>query len=88
MPVRAVAFRQHMLLPLDEYLYALQQTIPRLTRSALPHCFQRHGGSRLPISQKGRSAPKKNVKDYPLGYLHVDFAEVRTQEGRQYRTKA
>jgi transposase InsO family protein len=28
--------------------------------------------------------PKKKFKDYPIGYLHVDFAEVRTEEGRQY----
>jgi transposase-like protein len=30
-----VAFRKHTLLPLDHCLYALQATIPRLTRSSL-----------------------------------------------------
>jgi len=30
-----VIFRQHALLPLDDCLYALQPTIPRLLRSAL-----------------------------------------------------
>ena len=30
----------------------------------------------------GQSPPKKKFKDYPIGYLHVDFAEVRTEEGR------
>ena len=30
-----VAFRQHTLLPLDDCLYALQATIPHLTRSSL-----------------------------------------------------
>src|ERR1700758_2596606 len=30
-----VAFRRHTLLPLDDCLYALQPTIPRLTRSSL-----------------------------------------------------
>src|SRR5688572_31302679 len=34
-----VAFRKHTLLPLDDCLYALQATIPHLTRSALPGCF-------------------------------------------------
>src|SRR5580693_4774107 len=43
-----VAFRKHTLLPLDDCLYALQATIPQLTRSALHRCFQRHGISRLP----------------------------------------
>src|SRR5690606_31924671 len=44
----AVAFRRHALLPLDDCLYALQASIPHLTRSALHRCFQRHGISRLP----------------------------------------
>ena len=44
----AVAFRRHTLLPLDDCLYALQATIPHLTRSSLHRCFQRHDISRLP----------------------------------------
>src|SRR5882757_932621 len=43
-----VAFRKHTLLPLDDCLYALQPTIPHLTRSSLHRCLQRHGISRLP----------------------------------------
>ena len=43
-----VAFRRHTLLPLDDCLYALQPTIPHLTRSSLHRCLQRHGISRLP----------------------------------------
>jgi len=80
----AVAFRRHTLLPLDDCLYALQATIPHLSRSALHRCFQRHGISRLPLSEDGQSPPKKKFKDYPIGYLHVDFAEVQIEEGRQY----
>ena len=38
-----VAFRRHALLPLDNCLYALQATIPHLTRSALHRCLQRNG---------------------------------------------
>jgi transposase-like protein len=78
----AVAFRRHTLLPLDDCLYALQATIPRLSRSALHRCFQRHGVS-LPLPEEGLSVPKKKFKDYPIGYLHVDFAEVQTEEGQQ-----
>ena len=33
-----VAFRRHTLLPLDDCLYALQASIPHLTRSALHRC--------------------------------------------------
>jgi hypothetical protein len=43
-----VAFRRHTLLPLDDCLYALQPTIPHLTRSSLHRCLKRHGISRLP----------------------------------------
>ena len=43
-----IAFRRHTLLPLDDCLYALQVTIPHLTRSSLHRCLQRHDISRLP----------------------------------------
>src|SRR5215212_6712552 len=42
-----VAFRRHTRLPLDDCLYALQPTLPHLTRSNLHRCVQRHGISRL-----------------------------------------
>ena len=80
----AVAFRRHTLLALDDCLYALQATIPHLSRAALHRCFQRHGISRLPLNEGGQSPLKKKCKDYPIGYQRVDFAEVRTEEGRQY----
>src|SRR4051812_38400951 len=35
-----VAFRKHTLLPLDDCLYALQGTIPKLTRSSLHRCLE------------------------------------------------
>ena len=75
-----VAFRKHTLLPLDDCLYALQATIPQLTRSSLHRLFQRHDISRLP-SIEGEK-PKKKFKAYPIGYFHVDIAEVRTEEGK------
>lgn len=56
-----VAFRWHTLLPLDDCLYALQPTIPHLTRSSLHRCLQRHGISRLP-DVEGDKAPKKKFK--------------------------
>src|ERR1700733_4430856 len=74
----AVTFRKHTLLPLDDCLYALQATLPQLTRSALHRCFQRHGISRLPETQGDKPAKKKS-KSYPIGYFHIDIAEVRTE---------
>lgn len=76
-----VAFRKHTLLPLDDCLYALQENIPQLTRSSLHRCFQRHGISRLPDIE-GDKEPKKKFKTYPIGFFHIDIAEVRTEEGK------
>lgn len=77
-----VAFRKHTLLPLDDCLYVLQETIPHLTRSALHRCLQRHGISRLPeIAEK---PTKSRFKPYPIGYFHLDIAEVQTEEGKLY----
>ncbi len=59
----AVAFRRHTLLALDDCLYTLQAPISHLSRSALHRCFQRHGISRLPLSEDGQSLPKKKFKD-------------------------
>ena len=78
-----VAFRRHTLLPLDDCLYALQPTIPTLTRSSLHRCLQRHGISRLPEIEGDKPA-KMKFKTYPIGYFHVDIAEVQTAEGKLY----
>ncbi len=78
-----VAFRRHTLLPLDDCLYALQPTIPHLTRSSLHRCLQRHGISQLPQIQ-GEASAKRKFKTYPIGYFHIDIAEVRTQQGKLY----
>lgn len=76
-----VAFRRHTLLPLDDCLYALQPTIPHLTRSSLHRCLQRHGIGRLP-DVEGDKPAKKKFKSYPIGFFHIDIAEVRTEEGK------
>ncbi len=60
-----VAFRKRTLLPLDDFLYALQPSIPYLTRSSLHRCLQRHGISRLPEVQGDRPV-RKRFKSYPL----------------------
>jgi hypothetical protein len=93
-----VAFRRHTLLPLDDCLYALQATIPHLTRSSLHRCLQRHGIGRLPppvFHPLARTEPlpappdiggdkpaKKKFKSYPIGFFHIDIAEVQTGSPR------
>lgn len=76
-----VAFRRHTLLPLDDCLYALQPSIPHLRRSALHRCLQRHGLSRLP-DVDGDKPKRQKFKRYPIGFFHIDIAEVQTAEGK------
>jgi transposase InsO family protein len=78
-----IAFRRHTLLPLDDCLYALQATIPQLTRSSLHRCLQRHDISRLP-DVEGATPTRRKFKAYPLGYFHIDIAEVHTAQGKLY----
>jgi len=78
-----VAFRRHTLLPLDDCLYALQPTIAHLTRSSLHRCLQRHGVSRLP-QMEGDKEPRRTFKTYPIGFFHIDIAEVQTAQGKLY----
>ena len=46
-------------------------------------CLKRHGISRLPHVEN-ESAEKRKFKAYPIGYFHIDIAEVRTAEGKLY----
>ena len=53
------------------------------TRSSLHRCLQRHGISRLP-EVVGDKEPKRRFKSYPIGFFHIDIAEVHTAEGKLY----
>src|SRR6202795_2788090 len=75
-----VAFRQKTLLPLDDVLGCLRDTIPNLSRSALHRCLQRHGISRLPVEETAEK--RKRFKTYEIGYVHIDSCELRHADGK------
>ena len=75
-----VAFRQKTLLPLDDVLGCLKDTIPNLSRSALHRCLQRHGISRLPVEET--TEKRKRFKTYEIGYVHIDSCELRHADGK------
>jgi hypothetical protein len=79
--VMVVAFRRHTLLPLDDCLYALQPSIPDLTRSSLNRCLQRHEISRLP-NLAGDKLRRPRFKRSPIGLVHIHIAGVQTAEGK------
>ena len=77
------AFRHHTLLPLDDCLYALQPWIPADPIRSAPvpattwHlASDRRGGRQKPRRQK--------FKRYPIGFFHIDTAEVQTREVRSF----
>ena len=50
---------------------------------SLHRCLKRYGISRLP-QVEDESADKRKFKTYPIGYFHIDIAEVRTAQGKLY----
>src|SRR5205085_12598598 len=80
-----VAFRRHTLLPLDDCLYALQATIPHLTRSSLHRCLKRHGISRLPqVEDEG--AAKRKFKAYPTRSVTFTSTSLSCAQQRESST--
>jgi transposase-like protein len=69
------------LLPLDDVLGCLRESIPRLTRSALHRCLVRHGISRLPGGE-GHASKRGRFAGTTIGYVHVDHCELRSAAGK------
>ena len=75
-----VAFRRHALLPLDDCLYALQPTIPHLTRSSL--CIAVLSATASADRPKWKATKSRGGSSRPIRSLHVDLAEVQTAQGK------
>jgi hypothetical protein len=78
-----VEFRRRTLLPLDDVLGCLRETISRLSRSALHRCLQRHGISRLPHDDE-RTPRRKRFAEARIGYVHIDVCELRLAQGKLF----
>src|SRR6266446_2301093 len=76
-----VEFRRRTLLPLDDVLGCLKDSIPKLTRSSLHRCLERHGISRLPESEE-KASKRGRFADTAIGYVHIDICEPRLAEGK------
>lgn len=75
-----VDFRRRTLLPMDDCLYAFQPSIPQLTRSALHHCLQQNGISRLP-DVEGEKPKRQSINLYAIGLFHMDIADITDRRG-------
>src|SRR4051812_9946010 len=70
-----VEFRRRTLLPLDDVLGCLRESISTLSRSALHRCLVRHGISRLPQDPESASK-RKRFAEGKIGYVHIDACEL------------
>jgi len=69
------------LLPLDDVLGCLRDSIPNLTRSSLHRCLTRHDISRLPESPD-KASKRGKFAAVAIGYVHIDISELRLAEGK------
>ncbi len=76
-------FRRITKFPLDDCFIALKDNIPALSRSNLFRCLKRNGLNQLP-KEKIEKRPRKKFKEYTIGFVHIDIAEIRTEEGKAY----
>ena len=76
-----VEFRRRTLLPLDDVLGCLRDSIPKLTRSSLHRCLTRHGISRLP-QDPGQGSKRGKFTNVAIGYVHIDISEMRLAQGK------
>ena len=75
-----VAFRQKTLLPLDDVLGCMRDTIPN---SAGAPCTVASSGMGSPGCRRKRPADKRNrFKSYQIGYVHIDSCELRHTDGK------
>jgi hypothetical protein len=76
-----IEFRRRTLLPLDDELGCLRESIPKLSRSALHRCLARHGISRRPKSED-TEARRGRFAQTTIGCVHIDTCELRCAEGK------
>src|SRR3954468_7752947 len=76
-------FRRRTLLPLDCVMGCLRDVIPKLSRSALHRCLQRHGISRLPRDEE-KASKRQRFAETTIGYVHIDVCELRLAEGKLF----
>jgi len=76
-----VEFRRRTLLPRDDVLGCLRESIPNLTRSSLHRCLTRHGISRLPESPD-QGSKRRKFAEAKIGFVHIDISELRLAQGK------
>ena len=82
-----VAFRQMTQLPLDDLLYSLQEPFPHLSHVIACIAVLSVTDVLCCLKKQHLSKLKRSLKEFkacPLGFFHIDIAEVHTEEGKLY----
>ena len=74
-----VAFKRHTLLPLVTAFTRFSRP-PDPRRSSLTAVCSGHGISGGCRISRANKEPRKRFKSYPIGFFHIDLAEVQTAE--------
>lgn len=78
-----VEFRRRTLLPLDDLLGCLKDSIPKLNGSSLHRCLGRYGISRLPESEV-KTSKRGTFAETSIGYVHINHCELRWAAGKMH----
>ena len=73
--------RRRTLLPPDDVFGCLRGRIPKLTRSSLHRCPERHGISRLPENPDKPSKRGKSIET-AIGHVRIASGEPRLAPGK------
>jgi hypothetical protein len=57
------------------------ESLPKLSRSALHRCLERHGIARLPKDPE-KASKHQRFAETKIGYVHIDVCELRSAEGK------
>ncbi len=76
-----IELRKLLALPLDDITEAMRRCVnPKLSRSAIHRCLQRHGISRMPKPDKPNSG---RFEAAGVGFIHIDLKHLPALERRK-----
>ena len=75
-----IELRIALALPLDDIVEAMRRCVnPKLSRSAIYRCLQRHGVAARPVAQQ---VPAGTFEEATIGFIHIDLKHLPKLEGR------
>jgi transposase len=76
-----IELRKLLALPLDDITEAMRRCVnPKLSRSAIHRCLQRHGISRMPQPEKPKPGRFEAAK---AGFIHIDLKHLPALQRRK-----